>query len=190
MLALMGLQTQPQHTTVFILDCLDVLLPLAAGSDVGGSSCSSRSNGVSQAAPAAAARAAHGDSSGGSHGFTHGGSDEVSAASAATAMHLLLDLAPSCLDRVAALEARAAASGRAAGLLQGVLAAGAPPRLALKLAQAFRLAWPDVSNLQPQLGCQVQALLDDTATATPAVGLLRQFQVSIPTRPPAVPSNI
>jgi hypothetical protein len=104
-------------------------------------------------------------------------------------MHLLLDLASSCLDRIAATEARAAASGRAAGLLQGALAAGAPPRLALKLAQAFRLAWPDVCGFQPQLGAQVRALLDDAATATPAVGLLRHFQVGVPgvlTRLPAV----
>ena len=168
----MRLQTQPQHTTAFILDCLDVLLPLAAVSDRGSSS-----NGAGRPAQAAVAEATHGDLSSGSRGLTHGGIDGVSAASAATAMHLLLDLASSCLDRVAAPEARAAASGRAASLLQGVLAANAPPRLALKLAQAFRLAWPDVAGCQPQLGAQVRALLDDAATATPAVGLLRHFQV-------------
>ena len=180
----MGLQTQPQHTTAFILDCLDVLLPLAA-CDRGSSS-----NGAGRPTPAAAAEATHGALLGGSHQDCQGGSDGVSAASAATAMHLLLDLAPSCLDRVAAPEALAAASGRAAGLLQGVLAAGAPPRLALKLAQAFRLAWPDVSSFQPQLGAQVRALLDDAATATPAAGLLRHFQVRIRARPPAAPFNI
>lgn len=178
------LQTQPQRTTVFILDCLDVLLPLAAASDHG-----SGSNGAGRPTPAAAAEATHADPSGGSHGFTNESSDRVSAASAATAMHLLLDLASSCLDRVAAPEARAAASGRAAGLLQGVLAAGTQPRLALKLVQAFRLAWPDVSGFQPQLGCRVRALLDDAATATPAVGLLRHFQVSIPIKLPAAPSK-
>jgi hypothetical protein len=181
MRACLLLQTQPQHTTVFILDCLDVLLPLAVASNHVNSS-----DGAGRLAPAAAAEAMHGDAPGGSHGCTNESSDGVSAASAATAMHLLLDLASSCLDRVAAPEARAAASGRAAGLLQGALAAGAPPRLALKLAQAFRLAWPDVAGFQPQLGRQVRDLLDDAATATPAVGLLRHFQVSFLTRLPAV----
>lgn len=92
-------------------------------------------------------------------------------------MHLLLDLAPGCLDRLAAPEAAASAKARAAELLQGVLAGGAPSRLGLKAAQAFHLGLVDVAGFQQELAAQVRDLLGDAATSTPAIGLLRHFVV-------------
>lgn len=156
------LQTQPEHTTAFILDSLEVLLPLASQpADVSADGGSGR---VSSVAWPAAAPSDPCDAV------------TVSAASAATAMHLLLDLTPGCLERVAAAEAQAAARARAAALLRGVLAQQAPPRLALKAAQAFWLAAADVAAFRDELAAQVRGLLEDAATATPAVGLLRHFQ--------------
>lgn len=193
------MQTQPEHTTAFILDCLEVLLPFAAHSkDRNGSNGSHTGNVAAQTASAAAGgqppgAAPPGDPqqpAGSSNGSpvhpataaeaTSGASvtdiSEVSAASAATAMHLLLDMAPGCLERVAP-EAYAAAKARAAALLQGVLSRGAPPRLALKAAQAFLLGPADIEGFNTELASQVHGLLGDAATSTPAVGLLRHFQV-------------
>ena len=170
---------------MFILDCLETLLPQAALPSVEPSSSGIEARAVQQGVPCGGRSAAGASDdrhqvSGAANAAPAGRPEATDAtwadtASAATAMHLLLDLAPGCLERVAEPEPLRA---RAAALLQAILAAGGQPRPVLKVAQAFRLAPRHVADFQAELAEQVKALLADSATATPAVGLLRHFQVS------------
>ncbi len=208
----MVMQARPEHITVFILDCLEALLPHATpqadsrwgvlgrlGRAAGPARAPTPQPNGQAAAPAqqrqraerqpaggGGAAAAADSSAGASQEHASNGAASppqppgdagIGAGAAATAMHLLLDLTPGCLDRVSP-EALVTVRRRAAALLRAMLAAAAPPRPALKTAQAFRLGSADVAAWRDELQGRVRELLLDASTATPAIGLLQHFQAS------------